>query len=83
MSDANSYRSTQEMALCKARDPIERMKKVLQEQYGMDDNAIESLETKAQNEIDEAVRFAAEAAEPAPEALTVHVFTEGGSHALS
>ncbi len=83
MSDPNSYRSTQEMALCKARDPIERMKKVLLEQYGMDDDTIESLETKAQNEIDEAVRFAAEAAEPAPEALTAHVFTEGGNHALS
>jgi len=68
----------------KARDPIERMKKVLLEQYGMDAGAIDSLETKAQNEIDEAVSFAAEAAEPAPEALMAHLFTtQGGNYALS
>ena len=83
MSDANRYRSAQEMALCKARDPIERMRGVLLEHYGMDEDAITTLETKAQQEVDEAVAFASRSLEPVPEALYTHIFTEGDSHALS
>jgi len=83
MSDANRYRSTQEMALCKARDPIERMKEVLMIQYGMEEEGVATLEAKAQEEVDEAVAFAAQAPKLAPEALYTHIFAEGGSHALS
>jgi predicted nucleotidyltransferase len=35
MSDAATYRSPQEMQICKAKDPIERMKKYLEERFGV------------------------------------------------
>jgi pyruvate dehydrogenase E1 component alpha subunit len=83
MSDANAYRSAQEMAQCKARDPIEKMKRYLEAVYEMDETAIAQIEARAQEEVDAAVAFAAEASEPEPEALYAHMFVEGGDHALS
>jgi pyruvate dehydrogenase E1 component alpha subunit len=77
MSDANSYRSLQEMKLCKENDPIEKLKPKLSPQ------TIEMLEQKAQKAIEEAVTFAKNAPEPDLSDLTKHTFTEEMNHALS
>ncbi|BBG65886.1 pyruvate dehydrogenase E1 component alpha subunit [Hydrogenimonas sp.] len=64
MSDSGSYRSPQEMQICKAQDPIERMKKALTESFEADAETIESLERRAQKAVEEAVEFAASSPEP-------------------
>ncbi len=77
MSDANAYRSTQEMQICKSQDPIERLKAKL------DPQTAKSLEEKAQKVIDEAVAFATEAPEPAIGDLKKHTFSEEFGHVVS
>ena len=76
VSDSNAYRSSQEMAHCKAKDPIERLKKELGEKWMIPDSEIESLESKAKSAVDEAVAFAQEADEPELSALYEHIFVE-------
>lgn len=83
VSDANSYRSAQEMAHCKAKDPIERFKKGLRERWMFSDEAIRALEAKAQSAVDEAVAFAESSEEPSADALFEHVFYEEHGHVVS
>jgi pyruvate dehydrogenase E1 component alpha subunit len=73
MSDAATYRSPQEMQICKAKDPIERMKKYLQERFGVDEETLEKIERRAQQAVDEAVAFAAESPEPDVTELYDHI----------
>jgi len=76
VSDSNSYRSTQEMQHCKAKDPLVHFKKELQERWMCSDKEIEAMEQKAQKIVEEAVDFAHNATEPDPTALFAHVFKE-------
>ena len=77
MSDANSYRSPQEMQICKSQDGIEKLKAHL------DPDKAAQLEAKAQKEIEEAVEFALNSPEPDPSDLKKHIFSEEVPHALS
>ncbi len=77
MSDANAYRSTQEMNICKQQDPIEKLKARL------DPEVAKVLEEKAQKVVDDAVVFAAKSPEPDPADLKKYIFTEETTHALS
>jgi pyruvate dehydrogenase E1 component alpha subunit len=83
MSDPGTYRSKEEMAICKARDPIERMRKVLTERYQLDAAQIEAIDERAQRVVDDAVAFASEAAEPELSELYEEIFSQGVAHALS
>ena len=76
VSDANTYRSTQEMNHCKAKDALEHFKTRLHEKWICSDAEIEVLEAKAQKAVDEAVVFAQNAEEPNAAALYEHVFAE-------
>ncbi len=76
VSDANSYRSAQEMSHCKAKDPIKKFKKELQEKWLCTENEIQNIERKAQKAVQEAVKYAEESPEPESEALFEHVFYE-------
>ncbi len=69
MSDAGTYRSPQEMQICRSKDPIERMKGVLKRRYGVDDSYLQTLQKRAQKAVDEAVEFAASSPEPSAEEL--------------
>ncbi len=74
MSDANRYRSPQEMDICKDQDPIEKIKPLL-------DSQVEAnLTEKAKQEVAEAVEFALKAPEPELSTLTDHIFCQGGCH---
>ena len=77
VSDSNSYRSTQEMKHCTAKDPLIHFKKVLQERWMCSDDEIAMLETKAQNDVDDAVQYAQEATQPDLSALSQNIFVEG------
>jgi len=83
VADANSYRSTQEMQLCKENDPIVQMKTRLLETYGSDESLLTQLEEKANKAVEAAVAFASSSPEPALEARFENVLYEGGSHVVS
>lgn len=83
VADSNSYRSTQEMKQCRARDPIVRMKKRLLEVYESEESLLSNLEAKAQKAVEDAVSFAQKSPEPEQEALYENIFIEEGRHALS
>jgi len=76
VSDANTYRSAQEMAHCKAKDSLQRCKNRLRERWECSEDEIDALEQKAQKAVDDAVTFAKEAAEPKADALYEHLFVE-------
>jgi pyruvate dehydrogenase E1 component alpha subunit len=76
VSDSNSYRSTQEMNHCKAKDPIEYFKAELKEKWMCSENEIANLEAKAQKTVEEAVVFAESSPEPELSTLSEHVFYE-------
>lgn len=77
MSDANRYRSPLEMDICKAKDPIEKLKPQ------MEPERAQALEEKAAQAVEEAVNFAQESKEPELSDLKKYMFTpEGLSHAV-
>jgi len=77
MSDSNSYRSALEMNICKSKDPIESLKKRL------DPGMAETLESKAEKEIEEAVAFALNSPEPDISDLKKYTFTRELQHVVS
>jgi len=83
VSDANSYRSAQEMKLCRERDPIERMRSALEEHWLCDPGEIHSLEKRADEAVEEAVAFAAQSPEPEPESLYTDIFCRGCANVVS
>ncbi|MCF6207240.1 MAG: thiamine pyrophosphate-dependent enzyme [Sulfurovum sp.] len=82
VADANSYRSPQEMALCKQQDPIEKLKMHMLNVLGISSAQLETLEKRAQAEVDAAVNFAAQSPQPPLEARFDHLFAEGGNDAV-
>jgi len=77
MSDANSYRSTQEMQICKSQDPIEKLKPKINPEMA------EHLKQKAEEEVEKAVAFALNSAEPDLSDLKNHIFSEEFSNVVS
>ena len=76
MSDANAYRSPQEMKHCKNKDPLTHFKAKLIDKWLCSEEEITLLEQKAQQAVEEAVEFAKNASEPEDKALYEHVFVE-------
>ena len=77
MSDAGTYRSPQELQIWKSKDPIERMKRVLKERFGMRDAEIEAMDERAKRIVEEAVEYASQSPEPDVSELYDHVFCKG------
>ena len=83
MSDPAIYRSKEEMQICKEKDPIERMENVLKSKYGVGSDQIEAIQQRAQKAVDEAVEYAAAAAEPELSELYEDIFSKGSANAVS
>ncbi|WP_457748840.1 thiamine pyrophosphate-dependent dehydrogenase E1 component subunit alpha [Sulfurimonas sp.] len=83
VSDANSYRSQQEMNHCKAKDPIEKFKKELKQQWLCSDDEIKNIEQKAQQTVNEAVEYAQNSIDPDVNALFEHLFYEESKNVVS
>jgi len=83
VSDSNAYRSPQEMNHCKAKDPLEKFKKELQQKWLCSESEIKSIEAKAQKAVDEAVEFAENSPEPELDALFESVFYEERENVVS
>ncbi len=77
MSDSNSYRSSQEMAICKSQDAIEKIKEKI------DPKLVQILEQKAQKVVDDAVEFAKNSLQPDIKDLKKNIFTEEFTHVVS
>jgi len=82
VSDAATYRSAEELEIWKHKDPIEHMKKVLQDRFDFSSSDLDAIDQKVQSTVDEAVAFAKESPEAGVETLYDHVFKEV-NHAVS
>ena len=83
IADSNSYRSAEEMKICKERDPIERLKKDLRKNFDSSDEVIANLEKKAEDEIEKAVEFALNSNEPDVSTLYDNVFCKECGNVVS
>ena len=74
--DPGGYRTKDEIAHWKARDPIPHCRALLTDQHGVDAGRLDEVERQCQAEVEEAVRFAQASPDPAPESLYQNVFAE-------
>ena len=69
MSDPAKYRTKEELDKAKERDPIVVYETILKERGWIDDATLERFHEEVKEEVEECIRFAEEAEDPAPEAL--------------
>jgi len=65
--DKAFYRSDEELAMWKSRDPIPTFTTYLRARHVLDDQKLKEIETKVESTIEDAVEFASNAPDPAPE----------------
>jgi len=65
--DKAFYRSDEELAMWKSRDPIPTFTTYLRARHLLDDEKLKDVETRVASTIDDAVEFAMNAADPKPE----------------
>ena len=76
-SDACNYRTREEEAEWRDKDPLIRLSQYLvQELQAVDAEAIEQIEQEVTARLDDAVAFAESSPEPAPEDALLHVYWE-------
>jgi pyruvate dehydrogenase E1 component alpha subunit len=70
------YRTKDEVEEQKKKDPIAQLFQHLRQDGAIDQAAYDALEAEVKAEVDEAVKFADESPDPAPEELTTHVLAD-------
>jgi pyruvate dehydrogenase E1 component alpha subunit len=70
------YRTKDEVEEQKKKDPIAQLFQRLRQDGALDQAGYDALETEVKAEVDEAVKFADESPDPAPEELTTHVLAD-------
>ncbi len=73
------YRTKDEVEVAKGKDPIHTFADKLRAQGLLDDDRWQTMEAEVADEVDDAVRFADESPDPAPEALFTDVYRDGGA----
>ena len=76
MSDAQTYRTKEEVKEYQEQDPILKVLDTLQNNKWIDDAGIEAVEAKVKALVDESVQFAEESPYPEPEELYKDVYSE-------
>jgi pyruvate dehydrogenase E1 component alpha subunit len=76
MSDPATYRSKEEVAFWKKRDPIPRIKAVIQHDFDTPDAEFKELDKKVKQVLDEAVKFAEAGHELPPDRLSEDLYVE-------
>ncbi|HRD37308.1 MAG TPA: thiamine pyrophosphate-dependent enzyme, partial [Bacteroidia bacterium] len=76
MSDAQTYRTKDEVKEYQKQDPIEKVIDTLKKNKWIDDAGIEAMEEKVKALVDESVKFAEESPYPEPEELYNDVYLE-------
>jgi len=72
--DKAFYRTDEELAMWKSRDPIPTFTTYLRTRNVLDDQKLNEIESKVKSTIDDAVEFAMNAADPAPEEATTDLY---------
>jgi pyruvate dehydrogenase E1 component alpha subunit len=72
--DPQRYKPEGETEAEKARDPIPRFERQLQDLFGVREADLAAVKDNAQHEIDAAIAFASKAADPSPDGLTQNVY---------
>ena len=75
-SDANAYRTKEEINEWKKKDPIPRMRSYLEENKLFKSEELDEMEAKAKQTIEDAVEFANNSPDPKPEDLPNDVYAE-------
>jgi pyruvate dehydrogenase E1 component alpha subunit len=78
MSDAQTYRTKDEVKEYQEQDPIQKVLKTLQENNWISDKEIEAIDEKVKALVDESVKFAEESPYPDPSELYQDVYSEPG-----
>ena len=73
------YRTKDEVEHAREQDPIHSFAAKLKADGVLDDDRWQTMEAEVADEVDDAVRFADESPDPAPEALTTDVYRDGSS----
>ena len=76
MSDPDTYRTKEEKEHWKERDPIPKIKKVIQHDFEVPDEEFEELDEKAKKTLEEAVEFAKSGEELPPDRLYEDLYVE-------
>jgi pyruvate dehydrogenase E1 component alpha subunit len=76
MSDAQTYRTKDEVKEYQAQDPIEKVLATLQKNKWIDEKAIEEVEGQVKALVDESVQFAEESPYPEVEELYKDVYMQ-------
>jgi pyruvate dehydrogenase E1 component alpha subunit len=76
MSDPATYRDKKEVEFWKQRDPIPRIKAVIQHDFDVPDEEFHALDAKVRQVLDEAVRFAESGQELPPERLHEDLYVD-------
>ncbi len=82
VSDAGNYRSAEELEIWKQRDPIEKLKNLLQDRFDFSSADLDKIDRTTEKTVEEAVTFAKESPESGVETLYDHLFKEG-KHVVS
>ncbi|MFD1706988.1 thiamine pyrophosphate-dependent dehydrogenase E1 component subunit alpha [Siminovitchia sediminis] len=72
--DPEVYREKEEVPALRERDPILRIRKLMMDEYGMDESELEEMESNVKKQVDEAYSFARESEYPKPEAALEDMF---------
>ncbi len=78
MSDAQTYRTKDEVKEYQEQDPIQKVLKTLQENNWISDKEIEAIDEKVKALVEESVKFAEESPYPDPAELYQDVYSEPG-----
>jgi pyruvate dehydrogenase E1 component alpha subunit len=78
MSDAQTYRTKDEVKEYQTKDPIEKVIATMRENKWIDDAGVERVEEKVKELVNESLRFAEESPYPEPDELYKDVYAEPG-----
>ena len=74
--DPGGYRTRDEVAMWRARDPIPRLREALMGEYGRREEELDEIERACRAEVEDAVNFARNSPEPAPDELLSTVYQD-------
>jgi pyruvate dehydrogenase E1 component alpha subunit len=75
--DPGNYRAQEEVEAWRQRDPIDRCRRQLVQEFDHPEAVLAEIDAACQAEVESAVRFALESPEPDPAAGREHVYAEG------
>ena len=76
MSDPQKYRSKEEVEEYKEKDPIDHVLNILQSEYKVADEEIETINERVKTEVEESVQFAEESPWPSDDELLKDVYVQ-------